>query len=355
MRKKSNAVFFNPRMNFNRSFSALALRTALALEILPKKPVVADVFCAGGARGIAYAAATGNAQREIVFVDASPQAIREAKLNAKKAGIKRVKFACDEANAFLAKHAHKFNWVDLDPFGTPAPFLENALRAVRYGGVVSVTATDLASSAGRYPAPCLRNYAAHPLYCEFSHETALRIILGALARTAARLELGVEPLACWYQEHYVKIIARVREGARKADESLHELGFVNYCPACRHREESGIPKEKCGVCFERNDFAGPLWLSETNDATFLEKMVALAENEKEKNFASLLAEEKNFPPWFFDLHSLASKLRVDSPNKLTLIEKLKTKGFRASRTHYSGTAIKTNASYAQLKKILQPR
>jgi tRNA (guanine26-N2/guanine27-N2)-dimethyltransferase len=354
MTPEKSGVFFNPRMNFNRAFSSLALQASRALKIIPTAPAIADVFSAGGARGIEYANAIGNKQKTLVFVDASPQAIREAKLNAKKAKVKKAEFICDEANKFLANHQHYFDWVDLDPFGTPAPFLENAVRAIHDSGVISVTATDLASSAGRFPAPCIRNYAAKPIYCEFSHEAALRVTLGAIARTAARLELGVEPLVSWYEEHYVKIIARVLPGAMRADASLAKLGFVNYCAACGERWESEQPACSC-KCGSRIDFAGPLWLGETSDAAFLKKIESLAENEKEKSFASLLLEENNaaFPPWFFDLHALASKLKVNSPNKLALIEKLRKKGFRAARTHYSGTAVKTNASYADLKKILQ--
>ncbi len=341
-------------MDFNRAFSALALRAARSLDVIPKNPVIADVFCAGGSRGISYAAALENRQKEIVFVDASQQAIRQAKANARKAKVKRAIFACDEANAFLATHSHSFDWVDLDPFGTPAPFLENALRAIHGNGVLSVTATDLASSAGRYPAPCVRNYAAKPIYCEFSHEAALRITLGAIARAAARFELGVEPLAAWYEEHYVKIIARVSEGAQKADASLGEIGFINYCAKCGERWKSAQPACVCKRG-KKPDFAGPLWLGKISDDEFLKKMAALAGNEKEKNFAALLLEENDasFPPGFFDLHELGSKLKVNSPNKQSLIDKLKKKGFRAARTHYSGTAIKTNARYADLRRLLQ--
>ncbi len=355
---ETSGVFFNPRMDFNRSFSALALRAARSLEAIPKNPVIADVFCAGGARGTAYAQALENKQKSLVFVDANPQAIKQAKANAKKAKVKHAVFACDEANKFLANHQHYFDWVDLDPFGTPASFLENALRAIHAthgGGVVSVTATDLASSAGRYPAPCVRNYGAQPLYCEFSHEAALRITLGALARAAARLERGLEPLASWYEEHYVKIIARVREGASKADATLDETGFINYCAKCGNRESAVVPKEKCGFCGKKQVWGGPLWLGKISGDAFLEKMAALAGSEKEKSFAELLLEENDaaFPPWFFDLHALGSKLKVNSPNKQSLIDKLKKKGFRAARTHYSGVAIKTNAGYADLRRLLQ--
>lgn len=38
--------------------------------------------------------------------------------------------------------------VDLDPYGTPAPLLDSALQAVSDGGLLMVTATDMANLCG---------------------------------------------------------------------------------------------------------------------------------------------------------------------------------------------------------------
>ena len=39
-----------------------------------------------------------------------------------------------------------YDAVDLDPYGTPAQFLDNAVQAVSEGGLLMVTATDMAGA-----------------------------------------------------------------------------------------------------------------------------------------------------------------------------------------------------------------
>lgn len=45
-----------------------------------------------------------------------------------------------------------FDVIDLDPYGTAAPFIDAAVQAVADGGLLCVTCTDLAVLAGtNYP------------------------------------------------------------------------------------------------------------------------------------------------------------------------------------------------------------
>lgn len=41
-----------------------------------------------------------------------------------------------------------FDVVDLDPYGTPAMFLDSAMQSVKDGGLMLVTATDMAVLCG---------------------------------------------------------------------------------------------------------------------------------------------------------------------------------------------------------------
>jgi tRNA (guanine26-N2/guanine27-N2)-dimethyltransferase len=41
-----------------------------------------------------------------------------------------------------------YDAIDLDPYGTPAHFLDSALQAVAEGGLLAVTATDMAVLCG---------------------------------------------------------------------------------------------------------------------------------------------------------------------------------------------------------------
>lgn len=54
----------------------------------------------------------------------------------------------------MYQHREKFRFdmIDLDPYGTAAPFLDAAVQSVNDGGLLCVTCTDLAVLAGtNYP------------------------------------------------------------------------------------------------------------------------------------------------------------------------------------------------------------
>lgn len=64
----------------------------------------------------------------------------------------------------LNRNAEKqFDVVDLDPYGTAAPFLDGAVQAVKDGGLLCVTCTDMAVLAGSQPAACFAKYGAVPV------------------------------------------------------------------------------------------------------------------------------------------------------------------------------------------------
>jgi len=70
----------------------------------------------------------------------------------------------------------------LDPFGCLTNFLDAAFRNVFNGGVIVVSATDVASLYGTCPAPALRNYGARIVRTDFVKEMAVRVVVSALAR-----------------------------------------------------------------------------------------------------------------------------------------------------------------------------
>ncbi|MCJ7712922.1 tRNA (guanine(10)-N(2))-dimethyltransferase, partial [Candidatus Bathyarchaeota archaeon] len=66
---------------------------------------------------------------------------------------------------------------------------------------------------------------------------------------------------------------------------------------------------------------------------------------------SLCKQEFNIPT-YYDQHWLSKKLKI-SPGPIDdLIEALKTAGFNASRTHFTGTSFKTNAEIYAINKLL---
>ena len=45
--------------------------------------------------------------------------------------------------------ADRFHVIDLDPYGSPAPFLDAAVQSTAEGGLICITCTDMAVLCGR--------------------------------------------------------------------------------------------------------------------------------------------------------------------------------------------------------------
>ncbi len=57
-------------------------------------------------------------------------------------------------------------------------------------------------------------------------------------------------------------------------------------------------------------------------------------------------------PTYYDQHWLCKKQKI-SPGPIDeLVSVLKKEGFASSRTHFSGTGFKTDASIVEIKKVL---
>lgn len=106
----------------------------------------------------------------------------------------------------------KYDVIDLDPYGTAAPFLDAAVQAVADGGLLCVTCTDAGvwASCG-YPEKTYALYGGTPVKGLHSHEAGLRLILHAIAAAAARYGVAVEPLLSLSIDFYARVFVRVKQ------------------------------------------------------------------------------------------------------------------------------------------------
>lgn len=65
---------------------------------------------------------------------------------------------------------NRFDVVDLDPYGCPSIFLDSAVQCVSNGGLLLVTATDMAVLAGNSPETCYVKYGAVSIKSKACHE-----------------------------------------------------------------------------------------------------------------------------------------------------------------------------------------
>lgn len=344
-------VFYNPKMRFCRSASSLAVGA------IQDKIRVCDAFCASGIRGIRYALENHNVN-EISFLDMDEDALRSAKENAKAAGIHPTVYQGNISKEIFDIVA---DFLEIDPFGSPAPYLYDSMRAFNPLKVayLSVTATDVAVLCGGKKKACQKNYHAMPMNNEFTHENGMRIMIRKIAETAAEFNLGIEPLVSFSHRHYLKTIIRLRRGAEHADRSMNSMGYVSFCKKCGFRISGRFPEPLCPCCGTEIAYAGELWVGEIHDRRFIKSMSYLndmrnyADSDKISKMLGTLESEVGMPPYYFNIHNLCKiGNRAQIPSRDDFIETVRSFGFRACRTHFSDMSIKTNASAKELLGML---
>jgi tRNA (guanine26-N2/guanine27-N2)-dimethyltransferase len=344
------SVFYNPKMHFCRSFASLAVGA------IPEKLVVCDAFCASGIRGIRYAKENRNVSK-VIFIDMEKSAINATHRNAKA---NKLKYETKHGNFSRLVFDTIADFLEIDPFGTPAPYLYDAFRVFNplKQAYLSVTATDVAVLCGGKTKACMKNYHSRPMNNEFTHETGLRIMIKKIAEVAAEFNMGIEPVVSISKQHFLKSIIRVKRGAELADKSLNALGYVNYCKSCGFRSATQFPLTKCPNCKSGIDYAGPLWLGKIHEKKILESMQKLNETRDLEHKTTLdktldrMKTEVGMPPYYYDVHQMCRLINCKEVPKIDIIiERLKKKKYKASRTHFCETAIKTNADLKTIKAV----
>ncbi|MBI5679787.1 MAG: tRNA (guanine(26)-N(2))-dimethyltransferase [Methanobacterium sp.] len=352
-------VFYNPAMELNRDLSILAIKTFE--QELEQEISICDAFGGSGIRGVRYAREIDNVSN-VVISDINPLAIQCAKENIEINNLDNVKVYREDANILLRKCRGKFDVVDIDPFGTPSPFIESAGISLKAGGMICATATDTSALCGTYKEPCIRKYSAKPLKTEYCHEIGIRILAGFIARTLSKYKKCIEMKFAHSSEHYMRIYATISKGAKITDESLKNIGYILHCDNCLNRAVvkgfAPLTPAKCPVCSKNFKIAGPLWCGNILDSTFIDGMIKNMETTKinqEKKACKLLKMtqiESKAPPTHYDLHEASKNLKISAPRLDDVLDSLEERGFFASRTHFKPTGIKTDAPVTVLKEII---
>ncbi len=323
--KKREMVFYNSAMELSRDIS-VAVLNALAGE----RWKVLDGLGASGVRGIRFALEVSK-DIKITINDLSSPAIAYIQKNAELNGVD-VTISKKNLNALLGEE--RFDYIDIDPYGTPVPFLSSALQSLRPSGVLGITATDTAVLFGTKPKTCLRRYHSRIVKVPFYKEVGVRVLLGYIARVAAGYDLAMEPLLSYTTNHYIRVYVRIRKGAKRADTSLTQVQNFEYRAEDMWRELSPSGRY------------GPLWGGELHDTRLLSKLRTEehfgAKNRFEK-FLLLWKEEVGSSPLFYTVDEFAARLKVPPPRLVTLLQMLKDMGEKASRTHFSPKGFHTTA------------
>ena len=326
-------MFYNPAMAGDRD---LGVAFARALPE-PQRPRTAwEMTSATGVLGLRLLHET-DAFGAFCFTEANPDAFRVLREN-----VARFPPATAvEGDAREAPPDAPFDYVDLDPYGSPAPFLATALASVRPAGVVAVTATDMMVLAGAQPAACRRRYGARPVRGRLGPEGGLRILLARLARTAEELGRSIRPLLAYSRDHYVRAYAEVLASAG----APAPVGEVD-------------PDRWTGPWMGDQGPYGPLWLGPLFDPETVARLKvpggAARPTEVERFLARLKDEVRVDRPFYFEPNVLAGRLHVPYPPSLRAVsEGLREMGFAVARTHARPEGFRTDAPRSEVERLVR--
>ena len=357
-------VFYNPVMELNRDIAVLASQAYQ--RTLNRKICVCEPLAGCGIRGIRFATEVEGVEK-VVINDINEKAFQLASYNVGMNELsERVVVKNEDANFLLASYGaprKRFDVIDIDPFGCPVSYLDSVIRALRNGGLLILTATDMAPLCGVHPKACIRKYGGKPLRTEYCHELAVRLLAGSLAMTAAKYEMGINIIFSHSTDHYVRIYATAKYGAKKADENVRNMGYILHCFKCLHREPvKGLflieHSGKCSECGSKIDVAGPLWLGKLFDGQFCElvqkevKRRTFKQGGKIRKILTLIENEVEAPITYYVVDKLCDTLNLPVPPVKKVIEALNERGFPAVLTHFNSTGIRSSASASDIKELL---
>jgi len=313
--------FYNPTMAVNRDLAAIVLARW-------PRPIgsVLDGLAATGAWGIRMQLEAG--AKHVVFNDWSPSATDLIRQNLRLNGLTG-EVLTDDLRVLL--RSVRYDFVDIDPFGPPTPFLEDFFTLASLGSGVGITATDTAVLCGTYPDACRRRYGARPLRCPQGAEIGLRILLGYCDRLAADHGKAIRPILSFAVEHFLRIYAVVEgRSARPSQALVRRAGQGEFVAAKRGDAEA----------------IGPLWMRPLSDAALVRTMnPSNGTTAAAARLLSSLQEEAGFPPFFVTTDELAARTGGSPPKLERFLGDLRRAGYRAVRTYLHPRGVRTDAPF----------
>lgn len=339
-------VFYNEKMRKLRDISVLAVKA-----VAGKDCKLLDATAATGVRGIRYALECGI--KDVTLLDINKTAFESLEKNVKANGV-RAKAYNQSVQRFANDCEEAYDVIDLDPFGTPAPYVNDLLKVAKDSTLFMITATDTAVLCGAHANACIKQYAAKPLHNELCHESGVRILLAYVSRIAAGFNFGIRPLLSIADMHYMRIFITLERGAEKAVESVKQNGFVASCSKCRsfkHEKGFSYLPDTCDYCGGKMQRYGPMWLGNLHDKNVIKRMLDLASAYPDAaEMLGQLHEELDMP-FFYSIPMLTKSLHANAISPKFFLEELKRRKFVATYTIFERSAIKTSATVKDMHDI----
>ena len=355
-------VFYNPQAEVSRDSSVLIISAFMKLYCKSIKRVTYVEALAGtGARGFRVLNEAYTADKiSVILNDINPLATKVMKTTYDHyfRG-KPIRIYEKDANLLLNElHSLKIRpeIIEIDPPGTPAPFLFSAIRSIKIGGLLIVTATDTSCLYGKFPESALRKYGVYIIENPFSKEIGVRALLYAIGREASKVSRYIQPVFSFATHNFVRVAVIVGRSKTRANNFwTKEIGWVSFCPACLYFQtyigfdklpfDKSCPRDSTKMCH-----IGPIYLGKIYDEKFVSTMLELLPqmpfNKASQRFFGKCLKwmlESSHIILYYSIREIARRLHISIPPIESIISILKRDRYVATRTHFDETGIKTNA------------
>tara|TARA_B100000925_G_scaffold71473_1_gene49774 strand:+ start:639 stop:1982 length:1344 start_codon:yes stop_codon:yes gene_type:complete len=278
--KKTGGGFLNPAMAPARTRSVLLLKDALENNWLTpaEKPIRAfDAMCSTGVRIRRWRneipdelqnrlRITGNDLNEFALMwaakshqDNLPKYTENIDMNFDRYGSMAQREAVSgiffqKMDAKLAMADASYQWIDIDPFGSPVTFIDSAIQSLARTGVLEVTATDTAALTGSSLSSQKRRYDSQGIVDDYAHDDAVRVLLGLIAKVAAMHDRVMKPILALFDGHHVRVSVMIKTSKEEASAFQENIGY-------RLRGKS-LPYEfiKYPSAEQMEHTSGPMWI-----------------------------------------------------------------------------------------------
>lgn len=310
------SVFYNPVMKLNRDISVLCS------TLLKKDARVALPLAGSGVRALRLLK-EGSRELRMFVNDKREDFISDFEDSLDKNGLQDcdVTITDTEANKFLNSQ-YSFDFIDIDPYGSPNFLLDSSVRKLRHDGFLSVTATDTAPLCGSYENACKRKYWALPLRNHEMHEVGLRILIRKIQLIGIQYEKALFPIISYSKDHYFKVVLKCVHRKSDCAKLYKKLGFY---------------KEK-----------GPMWLGSLYDKDVMKALEGNEYMSDSQEFLDLLRNELDVLG-FFDVHELGSEYKTGNVPKMDELLPL----VDGRRTHFSPIGFKTRLSKEDVVRVFK--
>ena len=336
--RQERGVFYNPKMEELRDISVIMAKASGISQ-----PRILDSTCATGIRGIRYEKEVG-AIVDMLDINSGAASSASKNVAANKASAMVINKSIQE---FANTTENKYEIIDLDPFGTPAPYIYDLMKIASKGAMLMVTATDGAVLCGAHQKACVKLYNSVPLHNELCHEAGIRILLSFISRMASQFNLGISPILSIYKIHYMRVFLYLRSGAQEASSSMSANGYVSYCTKCHaYYTNAGIVAildRLCPNCGGRLLHSGPIWVGAMDDKITINKALK-AYGSEEYPEASIILHKKLQElsvPFFYSIPRITQSAGISSVSPSLVIEELGRMGVRATKAMFEKDCIKS--------------